>query len=264
MQNTDKIYSLNATVSSWTRIQEELASNVDYTDNNDWGQFFTSTGFHAERDLFVAGVDISFSTTENLSIGTIVVVKLRRDARQQLVYSHSRQVSVEYPYVPSFLGFREAPIVSALIKQLPRQVRCRLDCLLVDGNGVLHPRKAGLACQVGVEENIPCIGVSKNLLCVDGLSEKAIRECTASSHLSEIDVIGTSGFLWGKAIMTGNAQRKPIFVSVGHRVSLVTSARLVAALCEFRIPSPIRLADMHSRAYLRGECNDLYLAEEFV
>lgn len=244
-------------------MQEDLASNVDYTDNNDWSHFFKPTGFQADRDLFVAGVDISFSTTEDLSIGTIAIVKLRRDSRQQLVYSHSREVSVQYPYVPSFLGFREAPIISTLMKHLPLRVRCSLDCLLVDGNGVLHPRKAGLACQVGIGESIPCVGVSKNLLCVDGLNEKTFREYIASSHSNEIDVIGRSGFLWGKAIMTGNAKSKPIFVSVGHRVSLITSARLVTALCEFRIPSPIRFADMHSRAYLRGECNDLFMEEEF-
>ncbi|KAI0561598.1 Deoxyribonuclease V [Gracilaria domingensis] len=254
-----------ALVSSWVTTQEQIAKKVDCSDdNNSWSHFFTSERFQADRDLFVAGADVSFSTTEDLAIGTVTVVKLCPDASHKLVFSKSCEVSMGQPYVPTFLGFREAPVVSTLLNQLPDVVRRCIDCLLVDGNGLLHPRKAGLACHVGVEEDIPCVGVSKTLLCVDGLDEKTIRQQAAVGGPHGVDVVGQSGFLWGKAIMTGHAQRKPIYVSVGHRVGLSTCAKLVQTLCDYRVPAPVRYADLHSRAFIRGERNDLFKKEEFI
>ncbi|CAN8066947.1 unnamed protein product [Agarophyton chilense] len=250
---------------SWIAAEEEIAKSVDCTDdNNGWGRYFSPDGFEADRDLFVAGADVSFSTSEDLAIGTVTVVKLFSDSSHELVFSKSCEVTMAQPYIPTFLGFREGPVVSTLLRQLPPQVRRSIDCLLVDGNGVLHPRKAGLACHVGVSEDIPCIGVSKSLLYVDGLEDSILREQAASSGPKGVDVIGKSGFVWGKAILTGNAESKPIYVSVGHRVSLPTSARLVVALCDYRVPSPVRFADMHSRAFLRGEKNDLFKKEQFT
>lgn len=248
---------------SWTTTQYDIASRVADIDDNDWHTFL-DTEVSTHRPIFIAGADISFPTdpTADHAVATIAVVKLDGNKKTELIFSQSNHVIMDQPYIPSFLGFREAPIIQKLLAQLPSHIRSRIDCLLLDGNGVLHPRKAGLACHVGVLENLPTIGVSKALLCVDGLIESDVRQSTAQcSDPTGYDVIGNSGFLWGKAILTGNAVSKPIYVSVGHRVSLKTASRLVRALCVYRVPEPVRYADQHSRALIRGTRIDVNKSE---
>lgn len=248
----------------WISEQTEIAARTVAHDDNNWSHFFANPELKRDRDLFIAGTDISFSTSRaDLAIGTLVIAKLRISDEVDIVYSKSREVNVPHPYIPSFLGFREAPVVSELLRELPTHIRECIDCLLLDGNGMLHPRKAGFACQVGVRENMVTIGVSKALLCVDGLVESETRQLAISSGASGADVVGVSGTVWAKAILTGNAQSKPIYVSVGHKVSLSSAFSLVQKLCKFRVPSPIREADLHSRALLRGEQLDVYKPEEF-
>lgn len=264
-RNLSGISVSDTLIEEWTKEQVELATQVIEEDQNTWHNLFRSGCFSKERELFIAGADISFSTAgDDSSIATITIVKLETTGEHKLVYSKSKVVRMTHPYIPSFLGFREAPIISDMLMQLPQAVRQRIDCILVDGNGVLHPKRAGLACHVGVKDDIPCIGVSKALLCVDGLDEKQVREHANIEKDTGYFVKGKNGALWGAALMTGNAQNKPIYVSIGHRVALQTAAALVRTLCEFRVPSPIRFADLHSRACLRGEKTDLFKSEEFL
>lgn len=260
----DRVRRDQQLVEQWTKVQNQIAHSVILEDDNEWSRFF-SMQFNSDRDLFIAGADVSFSTSEkDVAIGSFTVVALRTDGNVNLVYSKSRKVRMPFPYIPTFLGFREAPVVSEMLRDLPDLVRKRIDCLLLDGNGFLHPRKAGFACQVGVEYNLPTIGVSKALLCVDGLIEKTVRQLATAGGRDGVDVVGVSGTVWARALITGNAKNKPIYVSVGHRVSLNTAARLVRQLCEYRVPAPIRAADLHSRALLRGEDFSVYESQDFL
>lgn len=257
-QNMDDI------IRSWKEKQETIAEQVICENENDWHEFVDESGYHGQRPLFVGGADISFSLAhESKAVITLTVMRVDKNGEKNLVLSKSRVVEVRNPYVAGFLGFREAPIVNDMLVQLNHDVRSRIDCLLLDGNGILHPQKAGLACHVGVEQSLPTIGVSKSLLRVDGLNELRVREQLGQRDYSRdgMDVQGESGFTWGRAILTGNAIKKPIYVSVGHRVSLRTAAHLVRNLCTFRIPDPIRYADMHSRAWLTGQHVDIFRPE---
>lgn len=246
----------------WTGAQVAIANQVCCSDRNPWHQYFHEDGsYHAPKDLFFGGADVSFSTENDTdAVASLTIVRMDTDGKTELVFSHSCTVRVDTPYVPGFLAFREAPIVTNMLNDLDPQVRRRIDCLLLDGNGMLHPRKAGFACHVGIEHNLPTIGVSKSLLCVDGLDEKQLRAHVADHPLRNVgvDVVGDSAFVWGKALINGNAIKKPIYVSVGHNVSLQTAARVVKRLSTFRIPDPIRYADLHSRAFLRGEPQSIY------
>lgn len=244
--------------SQWRDRQNEIAGKVKTSDDNSWHTSLNENGYHGDRPLFVAGTDISFSKTDNdESVATLTIMRLDGNERRELALSVSRRVKVENPYIAGFLGFREAPIVSEMLSVLEDRIRAKIDCILLDGNGILHHQKAGFACHVGVEHDIPAIGVSKSLLCVDGLNENDVREKVGSigekAKQEGWNVVGESGFCWGKALICGNATNKPIYVSVGHKVSLQSAVNLVKTLCTFRVPDPIRLADMHSRAYLRGE-----------
>ncbi|XP_038013133.1 endonuclease V isoform X3 [Motacilla alba alba] len=131
-----------------------------------------------------------------------------------------------------------------------------LEVLLVDGNGLLHPRGFGTACHLGVLTDLPCVGVAKNLLHVDGLVRDELhREQVRSMQRSgeAFPLTGASGKVLGMVLRSHDKSSRPLYVSVGHRVSLGTAVRLVRACCLFRVPEPIRQADIRSREYLRKQ-----------
>ena len=106
--------------------------------------------------------------------------------------------------------------------------------LLIDGHGILHPRRCGLACHIGVITNNPTIGVAKSLLCGVVQSDGFVKH--------NDDVLGY-------AIKREGNQKKMIYVSPGHKISLLTSVRLVKSLTKIGelIPGPIRVADIASK-----------------
>ncbi|OXB54666.1 hypothetical protein ASZ78_013482 [Callipepla squamata] len=118
-----------------------------------------------------------------------------------------------------------------------------LEVLLVDGNGLLHQRGFGVACHLGVLTDLPCIGVAKNLLQVDGLVKDELHKEQIRSLQKKGDtfpLIGTSGAVLGMALRGCNKSSKPLYVSVGHRICLETAVHLVQSCCKYRIPEPIR------------------------
>lgn len=142
-----------------------------------------------------------------------------------------------FPYVTGLLSFREVPAMAAALAMLPRPP----DMVLVDGQGMAHPRRFGLACHLGVVTGLPTIGVAKSRLV--GRFESPGWERGSSSpmhHRKE---------LVGVALRTRDGTN-PLFVSVGHRVSLQTAVGLVLSVTpKWRLPEPIRLADRISRMH---------------
>jgi deoxyribonuclease V len=136
------------------------------------------------------------------------------------------------PYVPGLLMLREAEPIFRTLKQLNND----FDLLLIDGHGLLHPRKCGLACYVGVTLDRPTIGVAKKLLCGTVRSDSAI----------ELD-----GQILGHAIDI--AGKKKLYVSAGHRISLETAVKIVIELGKGGMPEPLRLADLDSKMQKRGK-----------
>ena len=131
-----------------------------------------------------------------------------------------------------------------------------------------HPRGFGAASHVGVAASIPTVGVAKSLLAVDGLDERAVREGCAAAGLGfggHTPLVGDSGRTWGAALRSSepppkrettgqDAAFRPIFVSVGHGVCLRTAVALTTACCAYRVPEPIRLADLEGRDVVRTMC----------
>jgi deoxyribonuclease V len=142
-----------------------------------------------------------------------------------------------FPYVPGLLSFREAPALLAALGRLGAAP----DLLLVDGQGLAHPRRFGLACHVGVLADLPTIGVAKSRLI--GAFEEPGIERGAWTPLVH------GGETAGAVVRTRRAVR-PVFVSVGHRVGLATAIDLVLRCTgRFRLPEPIRAADRLSRSH---------------
>ena len=125
----------------------------------------------------------------------------------------------------------------------------------MDGNGILHHRGFGVASHFGVLYDVPTIGVAKSILVVDQLAKKYTRQSTNEQHRL---LIGASGTTWGAAVWPTDTVLKPIFVSVGHRISLETAIDIVLRCCHYRVPEPIRQADLRSREIIREwkHCQD--------
>jgi deoxyribonuclease V len=145
-----------------------------------------------------------------------------------------------FPYVPGLLSFREAPATLEALRQLSE----RPDLLLVDGHGLAHPRRFGLACHLGVLADVPTIGVAKSRL-VGTHDEPGIERGAWSPLIDRGETIGV-------VLRTRRAVR-PVFVSVGHRISLQAAIGFVLrCTSRFRLPGPIRAADRLSRQWSIG------------
>ena len=135
------------------------------------------------------------------------------------------------PYVPGYLGFREVPAILAALDRLDR----RPDLVLVDGHGRAHPRRCGIATHLGVVADLPAIGCAKSLLC--GRVEGELGD-EAGSTAPLVD----RGEQVGVALRT-RARVQPVYVSVGHRISLESAIAWVLNLSDGRrLPLPIRMA----------------------
>ncbi|XP_072053721.1 uncharacterized protein [Arachis hypogaea] len=221
---------------NWIAAQDLLREKLIREDSFTWK--IPEDRSDSEEGLlrYIGGVDISFSKDDpSMACGTLVVLDLRT---LQVVYEDFSLVNIRVPYVPGFLAFREL--------------------LMVDGNGILHPRGKcfcfGLACHLGVEANLPTIGIGKNLHHVDGLNQSRVRELLEAGENSckdFINLVGCSGHIWGAAMRSTQGSIKPIFISIGHRISLQTALRLVQMTCKYRVPEPTRQADIRSRDYIR-------------
>ncbi|EER19856.1 Endonuclease V, putative [Perkinsus marinus ATCC 50983] len=129
---------------------------------------------------YVGGFDITSDPTlkEDFCVAGLVIVHL---PSRSTVYEDYISVDLSQPYVPGFLAFRECEPMLELIRRVPPEQR--LDVIMVDGNGLLHPRRCGAACHLGVLADIPSIGVAKNYYCSipatpsrDELKDRARRE----------------------------------------------------------------------------------------
>lgn len=155
----------------------------------------------------------------------------------ELVDEATVQMPTSFPYVPGLLSFREAPALLNALGQLNEKP----DVVLCDSQGWAHPRRFGLACHVGVEADIPTIGVAKNRLCGEYTQPGSARG-SWSPLLDEGDTIG--------AVLRTRDDVKPLFVSIGHRVSLPTAIAIVLGCApQYRLPETTRQADRLSRAF---------------
>jgi len=173
-----------------------------------------------------------------------------------VIESRFEMVQLTAPYIPGFLAFREVSFLKKLLDDIQAEKpEIYPQLIFVDGNGYLHPRGFGLACHLGVLTGIPCIGIGKTLFYTDGLEIKSVkeqfkRECKKPGDHTLLK--GTSGEIWGAAFKSTEDCNNPIFVSIGHKIDLPTALEITQMVCFYRIPEPVRQADLLSREYLRN------------
>jgi len=181
----------------------------------------------------VAGTDCAFTDRGR----QVVAVAVLCDAESMDVISWSGAVSpCRMPYIPGLLSFREAPAVIEAFEKLP----FRPDLLVCDGQGLAHPRGLGLASHVGLWLNLPTIGVAKSRLCGEHATPGVARGCRRQLRLA--------GRVVGSVLRTRTGV-KPVYVSVGHRVTLPEAIRWTLRCARrFRLPEPTRQAHRYVTA----------------
>ena len=178
---------------------------------------------------FVAGVDISVNREQGVARGAVVVLNY---PELRLVETKVVSGKVDFPYVPGLLSFREAPLTLAACERLTLTP----GLILVDGQGIAHPRRLGLASHLGLFLDTPTIGCAKSLLC--GRHRPPGEE--PGSYSEVVDGDETIGV----ALRT-KPGTKPVYVSIGHKVDLETAIYWVLECCRgYRLPEPCRLAHL--------------------
>lgn len=187
---------------------------------------------------FIAGVDISAANAQGVATGAVVVLEY---PELRVVETQVAQGRFGFPYVPGLLSFRESPLTLAACEKLT----ITPDLILVDGQGIAHPRRLGLASHLGLFLHIPTIGCAKSLLC--GQHEEPGAE--PGSYAEVVD----RGETIGVALRTRSGV-KPVYVSIGHKVDLETAIYWVIKCCrDYRLPEPTRLAHLAAGGNLKSE-----------
>lgn len=164
----------------------------------------------------VAGVDVSY--VGNIGVGSVAVLDYES---LKLLESQVATCQVKMPYVPTLLSFRELPPGIAVIRKLKIQP----DVVLVDAQGYAHPFRCGFASHLGLALGKPTVGAAKSRL------------------IGEVAEVNGQTFLFNKgevigAVVTTKQGTKPIYVSIGHMVSLETAVRIVKHCAKNRVPEP--------------------------
>ncbi|RFB38509.1 deoxyribonuclease V [Brevibacillus sp. VP] len=177
---------------------------------------------------YIAGIDVAYSEHNDTLVAAIVILEA---CSLKIVETVVVEDVVHFPYIPGLFSFRELPPVVKAFKKLT----IIPDLVVCDGQGRAHPRRCGLASHLGVLFDIPTIGCGKTNL----LGEYAEPDRTRGSYsplLSDDEIIGN--------VLRTQDSIKPIYVSIGHRISLATAREWILKLSpRYRIPETTRQAD---------------------
>jgi len=221
----ERLHSWQVSPAEALDIQRRLAAQV-------------SRSSQVTTPRFIAGVDISAANAQGIATGAVVVLEY---PELKLVETKVAQGRPNFPYVPGLLSFRESPLTLAACEQLT----VTPNLILVDGQGIAHPRRLGLASHLGLLLNTPTIGCAKSLLC--GQHEEPGAE--PGSYAEVVD----RGETIGVALRT-RLGVKPVYVSIGHKVDLETAIYWVLECCRgYRLPEPTRLAHLAAGGNLKIE-----------
>jgi deoxyribonuclease V len=179
----------------------------------------------------IAGIDVAYHGDRAFAALVVLNIKTGEEIERHVVEGDAR-----FPYVPTYLAFRELPVVAPLT--------CHLDehtVLVYDGNGILHPEGFGVACHAGVAFGVPTIGIAKKLLCggLSGTSSGGVRNVVFEGR-----VVGFA--------LAHRAGSRPVYVSPGHLISSSQALQISRGVSRHRIPEPTRLAHIASEAARRA------------
>jgi deoxyribonuclease V len=181
----------------------------------------------------IAGIDVSITRFAGTGRAAIVVLDYPSLKPAETAVFES---TIGFPYVPGLLSFREAPLIIEAWKQL----KTRPDIIIMDGQGIAHPRRFGIASHLGLLLDTPTIGCAKSRL--TGTHDIPAEKAGSFAYLTDAgETIG--------AVLRTKGGVKPLFISIGHKIDLAASIDIVLKCCRgFRLPEPTRMAHMAAGA----------------
>jgi deoxyribonuclease V len=205
-----------ATAAEAVALQRALAARVD-------------TSAPLRSFDYVAGCDIAYHLTGPRLFAAVVVLK---SSDLSVVEELVVERETTFPYIPGLLSFREIPALLAAFAEL----RQAPDAVMLDGQGIAHPRRFGLACHLGVWLNLPCVGCAKSWLVGD--------HAEPGPRAGDADPLTMNGEEVG-AVVRSAAGAKPVYVSPGHKIDVPSATAVVrATLSGYRHPAPTRAAHL--------------------
>ncbi len=215
MHYPNKLHPWNVTPAEARAIQEKLRHHVMTED-------------HLGELSRIAGVDVGFMDNGKITRAAVVILSYPKLDLIEHAIAHR---PTQFPYVPGLLSFREIPAVLEAMEQLSTVP----DLTLCDGQGYAHPRRFGIASHLGVLTDLPTIGVAKTRL----MGKHAELPQSRGSLVPLMDKDEQIG-----VVLRTRAGVRPMYVSVGHRVSLATAVKIVLACTpRYRLPETTRWAD---------------------
>jgi deoxyinosine 3'endonuclease (endonuclease V) len=206
--------------------------------------------FTPNKIKYLGGVDITFTKADqNQAIACLVIHDF---ATKELVATFTMKCTIVVPYVPYYLAYREVPAYLELINfvraNYPELIP---NAIIVDGNGVWHPRQCGCATALAIFSNIPCVGVAKKFLQTDGKTQRADIDAFAQLNAPNKGDFATFTDAYGRVLgnifnVTGSV-KKLTYISVGSGMTLDCATQIVTSFGEFRNNEAVRQADLLSR-----------------
>lgn len=217
------------------RMEKGLYSeNADflpfYVEQNEMKEKVIKTDCFSDEINFIGGVDVAYNEDEQRMIGAIVVLDSKT---LETIEESYHEMDITFPYVPGLFSFRETPSLIEAYNKLTTKP----DVIVCDGHGIAHPKGVGMATHLGIKLDIPTIGCAKKRLI--GIWNQGDLGTQKGSQASLI----WEGTEVGKVLRTSN-EVKPMFVSIGHKISIESATSLVLKLCSnYRLPETTRKSD---------------------
>ena len=212
--NTKNLHDWNLTYSQAISLQKELAECVKHRKIG-------------KKPKTIAGLDCAFSKDGKRIIAAVIV--LRWGDFELIEAAHAIQ-DVTFPYIPGLLSFREAPVCIAAVEKL----KTFPDVFMIDGQGIAHPRRLGLAAHLGLFFDKPTIGCAKSRLI--GKFDGPLKNKGSFTSLKDgEEIIGS--------VVRTRTNVKPVYVSIGNKCLLEEAIEItLSCAIKYRIPEPTRLA----------------------
>jgi deoxyribonuclease V len=213
----NQLHDWHLSIDEAKRLQGELANQI-------------SRKNEITKPLLIAGSDISGVNTNGTARATVVVLEYPSLEIREVQTTEDKPT---FPYIPGLLSFRESPLLLSVFNKLTNVP----DLILVDGQGIAHPRRFGIASHLGLILDTPTIGCAKSKLC-GSYKPLSNRKAGIFTELMDHDeVIG--------AVVITKEHTSPVYVSIGHKVDLSAAILWVMKCCKgYRLPEPCRLAHL--------------------
>jgi deoxyribonuclease V len=221
----EELHEFDLSPAEARRLQGELASRV-----------VTGPALDLGSVRYVAGADVS--TEGERAYATVAVLDF---PGLSVVEVEGFEAPLEFPYVPGLLAFREIPSVMGAL----RKVETAVDAVILDAQGLAHPRRMGLASHIGLFLDVPTVGCAKSRL-VGEHEEPGLEKGSVADLIHRGEVVGR--------VVRTRERVSPVYVSVGNGIDLSSATALVLACCtRYRLPEPTRQAHNAANRLRRGE-----------